>query len=103
MTIRKEAELVTEAVEKVKRGWSSQPRIVGIEFEIGEDHTGDPSVDVLVLLAEETRDEDWTSKNLNPITDLLRQEIRDRDIDRIVYVRFLRPSERNQTGLAEDA
>ncbi|MCC5785859.1 MAG: hypothetical protein EA423_07995 [Phycisphaerales bacterium] len=93
MTERREVELIRKALDAVKADWKTTPKIVEIRFEIGDDHTGDPAVDVLVLIDNATKDEDWTSENLDPIADRVREEIEKLNIDRLVHVGYRRPDD----------
>lgn len=99
MTEAAEARLVSEAIRDAKaeidRAKAAGKLVVGVEdlpFSLEEDQTGDPAVIVTALLPENTRDEDWTSLNLDPISTVIREKVYGKEINRFVYVRFTTPS-----------
>lgn len=93
-----EAKAVEEALQKAGKQWSGAPSVESLRIEIGDDHTGDPSIFVTAVLAESTKKEQWTSANLDPFIDILRTAAADAGSERWVYVRFLRPSELKMTA-----
>lgn len=85
---------IEHAVAEAAGHFAAPPtKVVRSEFTVGEDQTGDPAVFVTVFLDDATRDEDWTSKNLDPIVDRIRQAVASTGVERFVYVRFLRPKD----------
>lgn len=101
MTDRKAAELVRDALEEVRSSRADPPRIVGYRFDLGEDQTGDPSIDVLVVLDDASKEEDLSPDRLNEIAEAVRLRLEREDLDRIVYVDFLRERELKNPGLTE--
>ena len=98
MNARNERAIIEAALDATKAEWSGVPRIDSFRFELGEDLGGDPAVTVTVLLDEQTRDEDWTVPNLNPIRDIIERRIEAGGVERWVYVRFIRPSDLQAVG-----
>jgi hypothetical protein len=66
--------------------------IEDVRAQLDLDQTGDPAVFVTVVLAENTPESAWTSKHLDPISELLYTTLQDADLDRWIYVRFATPS-----------
>ena len=93
-----ETQQIRDAIDATRKGLQSKPSIVEVRFDLGEDSTGDPAVFVLALLDDETRDEDWTSTNLDPIADRLTEAVVATGVGRLVYVRFARPSDLPNNG-----
>ncbi len=90
---------IQEAIDRARGQLPARPVVVDVRFELGDDSTGDPAVFVMTLLDEQTRDEEWTSENLDPIVDQLTEAVVGTGLDRLVYVRFARPSEASSNGV----
>lgn len=81
------------SLQNLKATLPDWPEVVDIQYTLGEDQGGDPSVFVVVFLDDATPESDWTSEKLNPIRDRLQQALNDTDIDRWLYVRYVTRAE----------
>jgi len=97
MTSSEEHKRITEALESLASNWSPPPTIERFDFEVGEDAAGDRAIFVIAVLAESTEDANWTRENLEPVSHAVKSSIRDKDVDRLIYTRFARPSELGPT------
>ncbi|MFN0012365.1 MAG: hypothetical protein ACKVS8_12060 [Phycisphaerales bacterium] len=98
-----EAKQVADAVMAARADWLANPlaRLIVVEdirAELGDDHTGDASVFLEVVLRDSTRAQDWTSKNLNPLITLLSERIADAGVARMVYTRFVRKADLSEAA-----
>lgn len=73
---------------------TGSPRVVDCEYSLGVDQADDPAVFITAYLDEATKDSEWVTARLQPIIDGVRQRFTDAGVDRYVYVRFARPSDR---------
>ncbi len=100
MESRIESERIQTAVRLVCNEWRGVPRVVGCRVSVGDDSVGFPAVFVDVVLDESTRDEEWTSANLDRITEALRTAVTGVGSDRWVYTTFYRPSDLAEGAVA---
>lgn len=102
MTEAAETKLVDQAINQAKQDLNADIGLVvhveDVQYSLEPDQTGDPAVIVTVVLRDDTRDEDWKSENLNPISEMLRKRIAEKQIDRLVYVRFTDRSHLNASS-----
>jgi hypothetical protein len=98
MVAANETDRIRNTLDQVSSSLPANPHVVGTQFDLGTDGTGDPAVYVVVLLDDATKDEDWTSPKLEPIADRFREELRAAGIDRWPYVRFAKPSDLKAAG-----
>ncbi len=79
------------------------PKVVDLEYTLGEDQGGDPSIFVMVFLDDDTPESAWIPAKLNPIRDRLRQVLEENGIDRWLYARYVTRAELNEAQAEEDA
>jgi hypothetical protein len=93
-----EPERIRRVLDAVRTSLPHPPRVVEIEYEVGADLADDPALYMTLLLEESTRDEDWTSANLEPIEDRIKAALTDAGIELWPYFRYARPSEWRAAG-----
>ena len=93
-----ETDRIRAVLDEVAGGLPDWPKVVGMEFEVGEDQAGDPAAYITVLLDESTRSEDWTTPNFRPIMDAIRTGFHEAGISHWPYFSFARPSEWKAAG-----
>lgn len=69
------------------------PRIVGIDWEFYEDSSGDESLEIFVLLADETTDKEIENAPIHEIKRTIIDSLRDQKVKRFPYFTFERKSE----------
>ena len=84
------------AIERAIAAHKVPPKIIDYSFEFRQNIAGADSIFVRILLATDTRDEDWTTDKLEPIRDAIRTSLTANRVDRWVYVSYDRaePSQR---------
>lgn len=101
MVSRSESKRVRDALDAARRELSLRddlPKILSESFELGEDRAEDPAVFLTVVLDDATNEADWVLEKLDPITKQFRAALEAADIDRWVYVRFVRPQDMKAAG-----
>jgi hypothetical protein len=78
-------------LSKLKAGLPARPAILEIRHAPYVDALGANELMIQVILANDTRDEDFTSANLQAIRNAVVQAVR--DDDRFPYIRFLTEAE----------
>lgn len=81
---------ISAAIDRATSLLRSPPKVERVTFELGKDAAGDEAVYITVVLASDTRDEDWVSAKLDPISSGLRKAILESVQDAWPYVRFAR-------------
>ncbi len=78
------------------------PKVVDVQIEVIEDSTGDTALDVTVILAENTPDDDRGWNKAEPIEqaihDRLRKRLSAKGLDLWPYFRFVKQSELRQAA-----
>lgn len=87
---------VARLLGEMRRAGEFPPFVVGYEFELGDDHTGDPAVWVWLIVTDESEDQQQVYEWFRP----LRAKIADRldadGIDRLVYLYYRTVSEQTE-------
>jgi len=100
MTSRIEREQIERAVRAICEGWRGVPSVVGHRMSICPYSTGETAVFVTVIPDEQTEDKDWTSRNLDPLCDTIREAIAATGSDRWGYTFFRKPSDLAEGAVA---
>ena len=93
MTLEQRVQL---ALEKARRQFPPEPKVVGMEHELIIDSTGDDAVKVMVKIDEATPEDRWMPEWLEPIAKAIRESLRGDDIDLWPYVHFLTLTEEKE-------
>lgn len=95
MAVPSDYDRVNAALKSASTSAPAGPKIVDTRLELGMDEAGDAAAFITVVLDESTRGDEWTSANLRPIADHIKNSLRDSGIGYWPYVRFAKPSDLN--------
>lgn len=78
--------LVSEVLENVQP-WPKD--VLDVDFSLGEDHDGDPIVRIYVHVAKDVSPSNEKVHNIRAFSDLIRDRLLDKNIQRWPHVRLL--------------
>lgn len=86
-------QIIEEALDLQNLPLPPRPSVVEIRFHPYEDSAGEDSLEIIVLLNDETTDDDLTGENVMQITSSIRDSLIAKGIKLFPYVRLIKQSE----------